>query len=205
MSDKFLRKTIPMVRRDFENEMAERIVSRARTLYDNLCSTHSDEPKALQKHTHSQIYCILALQLALEEEGFKREEATEYLTDRMAERCNIMSPKLQKIMRFCNIWKKVPTLFEKMLPKMFGPDAGFSAEFVVSTKERAKFNMTKCPYATIFKREGYPELCKICCMSDDLTYGKLSPEHLGWGRTKTIGRGDDVCDFDIFYLDSDRK
>ena len=201
MANKFLKKTIPMIKRDFPTDKAEKIVKEAKANFDELCRLHDDESKALKKHTHNQIYCILAIQKAMESNGISREDATSYLTDRMAERCNTMSPKLQKIMKFADIWKKVPTIFSKVVPKMFGPDAGFEAEYLITTKERSKFDMKKCPYATIFKREGYPELCKICCMSDDLTYGKLSPEHLGWGRTKTIGRGDDVCDFDIFYLD----
>ena len=201
MANKFLNKTIPMIRRDFPGEKGERIVGKSRENFLQLCKINANEPKALQRHTHNQIYCIIAIQKAMEEEGFSREDATAYLTDRMAERCNIMKPKLQRIMRFCNLWKKVPTIFNRFVPRMFGPAAGFEAEYIVTTKERSKFDMKKCPYATIFAREGYPELCQICCMSDDLTYGKLSPEHLGWARTRTIGRGDDVCDFDIFYLD----
>ncbi len=38
------------------------------------------------------------------------------------------------------------------------------------------------------------ELCHCFCDSDDITYDGLHPK-LVWHRTKTLGRGDDRCDF----------
>ena len=39
-----------------------------------------------------------------------------------------------------------------------------------------------------------PELCRCFCDSDDITYDGMHPK-LYWHRTKTLGRGDDCCDF----------
>jgi len=41
---------------------------------------------------------------------------------------------------------------------------------------------------------GCPELCCCFCDSDDISYTGLHPK-LIWHRTKTLGRGDDRCDF----------
>ena len=54
--------------------------------------------------------------------------------------------------------------------------------------------MTKCPYHDTCVHYGCPELCPCFCDSDDITYDGLHPK-LYWHRTKTLGRGDDCCDF----------
>lgn len=41
-----------------------------------------------------------------------------------------------------------------------------------------------------------PELCRCFCDSDDITYDGLHPKLL-WHRTKTLGRGNDCCDFGL--------
>ena len=39
------------------------------------------------------------------------------------------------------------------------------------------------------------------CDGDDAGYGNLNPK-LFWGRTKTLGRGNDCCDFLLYYKNS---
>lgn len=57
-----------------------------------------------------------------------------------------------------------------------------------------RIDMTRCPYHDECVRYGCPELCRCFCDSDDITYDGLHP-NLVWHRTKTLGRGDDRCDF----------
>ena len=52
----------------------------------------------------------------------------------------------------------------------------------------------KCPYHDTCAEYGCPELCRCFCDSDDISYTGLHPK-LIWHRTKTLGRGDDRCDF----------
>lgn len=54
--------------------------------------------------------------------------------------------------------------------------------------------MTKCPYHDACVRYGCLELCRCFCDSDDITYDGMHPKLL-WRRTKTLGRGEDCCDF----------
>ena len=42
------------------------------------------------------------------------------------------------------------------------------------------------------------EITRAFCDGDDAGYGHLHPK-LIWGRTKTIGRGGDCCDFLLEY------
>lgn len=57
-----------------------------------------------------------------------------------------------------------------------------------------RVDMTKCPYHDTCVAYGCPELCRCFCDSDDISYAGLHPK-LIWHRTKTLGRGDDRCDF----------
>ena len=55
-------------------------------------------------------------------------------------------------------------------------------------------DMIQCPYHDACVHYGCPELCPCFCDSDDITYDGMHPK-LYWHRTKTLGRGDDCCDF----------
>ena len=44
------------------------------------------------------------------------------------------------------------------------------------------------------------ELAETFCATDDLCYGNMHPK-LIWNRTKTMARGADVCDFDLYIKD----
>lgn len=57
-----------------------------------------------------------------------------------------------------------------------------------------RIDMTKCPCHDACVHYGCPELCPCFCDSDDITYNDLHPDLL-WRRTKTLGRGNDCCDF----------
>lgn len=58
------------------------------------------------------------------------------------------------------------------------------------------FDMTECPYHKKCVHYGCPEIVKGFCDADDICYGNMHPK-ISWDRTKTIGRGDDVCDFKV--------
>ena len=56
--------------------------------------------------------------------------------------------------------------------------------------------MVRCPYHDACVHYSFPELCRCFCDSDDITYDGLHPK-LPWHRTKTLGCGDDCCDFGL--------
>ena len=59
-----------------------------------------------------------------------------------------------------------------------------------------KMDMLECPYMNICRKYGCPEIVPAFCASDDVAYGNMHPK-LVWGRTKTLGRGDECCDFKL--------
>ena len=62
-----------------------------------------------------------------------------------------------------------------------------------------RMDMLECPYMSICKKYGCPEIVPAFCVSDDVAYGNMHPR-LVWGRTKTLGRGDDCCDFKLTVI-----
>ena len=105
-----------------------------------------------------------------------------------------MKRLLLKLMRIPGLYRRVPGIFARETPKLFGETAGFAARELQTTGGVWRIDMTKCPYHDACVHYGCPELCHCFCDSDDITYDGMHPK-LYWHRTKTLGRGGDCCDF----------
>ena len=92
------------------------------------------------------------------------------------------------------LYKKVPAIFSRQAPRLFGEAAGFAANEIKTSLGVWRIDMIKCPYHDFCAKYGCPELCRCFCDSDDISYDGLHPK-LYWHRTKTLGRGDEKCDF----------
>jgi hypothetical protein len=56
------------------------------------------------------------------------------------------------------------------------------------------YDVHRCFYLDVLTAYGAPELTALYCKMDDLMYEALPPT-ITWERAKTLGRGDDRCDF----------
>lgn len=63
-------------------------------------------------------------------------------------------------------------------------------------KKSYDVTITKCLWHTACVENGCAEMCRLFCAVDDVTYGGL--RKIGFTRTKTLGNGDDCCDFHFF-------
>ncbi len=75
----------------------------------------------------------------------------------------------------------------------FGNKAGFERKDISKNKAEVRFDVTSCPYVRIMKKLGCAEACPIVCRQDEYTYGGM--RGIVFERTKTLGCGDDKCDF----------
>ena len=66
------------------------------------------------------------------------------------------------------------------------------------THDRNHFDVTmkKCLWHRACAENGCPQLCRLFCDVDNVTYGSL--KKLGFTRTTTLGYGGDCCDFHFF-------
>ena len=158
-----------------------------------LRSEHAGASKERLRHLESQIIPGIAIYETLQT-VMPKDEALNAVHGYVEERAYRLKKTFLRLMRIPGLYKKVPGIFAKQTPKFFGNSAGFEANETRTTGGVWRIDMTRCPYHDECVRYGCPELCRCFCDSDDITYDGLHP-NLVWHRTKTLGRGDDHCDF----------
>ena len=179
-------------------DKTDRIARSAQRRCEELLAENADDGKALRPHTYKRIYPAIALYEAFLAEGVGSEKAVRYIREYFQRFAAKTVPHLQRAIRAFHLAGRIPKLFMKIALRSFGPEAGFEYEFPESCGSEARFNIVRCPYMETCRRYGCPEITRAFCDGDDAGYGNLHPK-LIWGRTKTIGRGDDCCDFLLQY------
>jgi hypothetical protein len=73
------------------------------------------------------------------------------------------------------------------------PPEGWRFEWVEDSDQCIAYDARECFYLNVLTFYDAPELTAHLCAIDDLLYGDLPG--IAWKRTKTLGRGDDRCNF----------
>lgn len=123
-----------------------------------------------------------------------KDEALQTIHGYVEQRARKGHRFLVAVLHLPGLYRLVPGIFVKSTRTAFGPAAGFAAVELKTDKSTWRIDMKKCPYHDTCVQYGCPELCPCFCDSDDVGYGNLHPK-LVWHRTKTLGRGNDCCDF----------
>ena len=186
--------------REFRETAAQRFPSQAGRLnaaFDArlaaLRQENAGASKEKQRHLKNQILPGIAAYETLQT-VMTKEDALETVHGYVERRARRLKKAFLRLMRLPGLYKKVPGIFAKQTPKLFGETAGFAAAEIQTTGGVWRIDMTRCPYHDACVQYGCPELCHCFCDSDDITYDGLHPK-LYWHRTKTLGRGGDCCDF----------
>ena len=158
-----------------------------------LRSMHLNASKGKQFHLESQILPGIAAYETLQT-VMPKDEALQTVHGYVAEHAWTMRKTILKLLRVPGIYRLPPVLFSKLTPKFYGETAGFAATEYQTSGGVWRIDMTKCPYHDTCVEHGCPELCPCFCDSDDIAYDDLHPK-LVWHRTKTLGRGNECCDF----------
>lgn len=177
-----------------ENHAA--VMASAWARYDALCAENADETKAVQMHTRSRIYPAISVFEALTASGISRQDAAQLILDFYKVRAQKPAKVIRNLLKIPGLYKAVPKIFLIGVNKLFGPDAGFQAKHYETEAGCFRMDMLECPYRNICRKYGCPEIVPAFCASDDVAYGNMHPKLL-WGRTKTLGRGDEFCDFKL--------
>jgi len=197
---RLIRSACAIAAADLGKARAGRIAARAQQRYEALCAENASDTKALRAHTFTRVYPAIAVYSAFREDGVEREKAVWYIREHFQRFAAAYVPHLRRAIRIFGLAKSIPALFMKMSVRSFGTDAGFRYEFPESHGNEARFNIVHCPYYEACKRYGCPEITSAFCDGDDAGYGDLHPK-LFWGRTQTIGRGGDCCNFLLKYTE----
>ena len=185
---------------DFQKTLAQRFPDHAEALnaaftrrLAELRRENAGVPPQKQRHLESQILPGIAAYETLQA-VMPKDEALSILHGYVEQRARRIKKWLLRLMRIPGLYRRVPGIFARDTPRFFGTEAGFAARELQTSGGVWRIDMTRCPYHDLCGRYGCPELCHCFCDSDDITYDGLHPR-LYWRRTKTLGRGDDCCDF----------
>lgn len=193
---KYLKQIISHLKDKYGDDKANTIIDKAYKRYDELLRENKDEPKAYYMHTRERIYPAIATFDAMLAEGIDRNEIIEFLIDYYKWRASSKAPYIRAIFKIPGLYRIVPKFFMSMTKNSFGTNAGFVFEDQYLSKDEMRFNMKRCPYLDNCLKYGCPEIVKGFCDADDICYGDMHPK-ISWDRTKTLGYGNDECDFKI--------
>ncbi len=180
----------------FAPSETEKIWADAENRLFELYASHTDLPKGVSAHTDSFIFPAAAIYLAMKEAD--SEIAYDIMKTKMAEKSDKMGQMIAKCCRFPGFKKFFLSMWDTMSHKMFGETAGFKNVFYPKEKSCFRMDITQCPYHTYLTEAGCPELNVLFCENDVHSYGNLPG--LKFTRTKTIGAGDELCDFKMELL-----
>ena len=196
MKNKMFKDIRPLLEQEFGAETAESILKLAEQKFDKLCADHADEPKAVKAQTHNNMYPCISLYWSLQEKGVEPPKALDFLDKSWSKMAEPKAASIRTLLKIPGLYKLMPAIFKFVTLKQFGETAGFQAKFYDMGKGRCKFDMTKCLFCDLCKKNGCPELVPCFCHTDDVTDGNMHPKLL-WNRTKVMGEGGNVCDFDL--------
>ena len=192
--NQYLDALVPHLKEKYGEEKAETVITSAWKHFESICAENVGEPAAYDMHTKQRIYPAIASFKAMTEAGIDRREAIDFLCDYYRWRASGKAVSLKKALKIPGLYKLMPLLFKKLTPKMFGEPAGFKSNWHDDPQWELSFDMVKCPYHDKCAAYGCQELYRGFCEADDVCYGDMHPK-LIWGRTKTLGKGGDCCDF----------
>ena len=185
---------------DFRRTAAQRFPARSGQLnaaFDarlhSLRLENADASPEKQFHLERQILPGIAAYEVLQT-VMPKDEAFQTIHGYVGQHARQAHKTLAALLHIPGLYRLVPGIFARMTRKAFGPEAGFAATELQTDAAVWRIDMTKCPYHDTCAHYGCPELCRCFCDSDDISYAGLHPRLL-WRRTKTLGRGDDRCDF----------
>ncbi len=175
-------------------EQKKSIEEKTKALYDEYCRQEADKPKEITMHTVRKIFPCIAFYKAVIECTNEPKQAYAIINEYFTKSCEAYAKKLQKLCRIPFAYKLVPRIMANVIHKSFGERSGFEmVEHNVKGK-KCHIDMVKCPYFSTCVEYGCAELTTVFCNSDDVAYGNMHPR-LSWERKKTLGRGDECCDF----------
>lgn len=157
-----------------------------------LIESTKDKTKNQMKTLCQTILPRIALYKTLLSDDTHKENAYEcmrkYMLDKVAAKKHSSTKKMEAVPGFYSIYSKI---FLKIMRT-----TDLQESFQNHGKDYFDVTICKCLWHTACVENGCPELCRLFCDVDDVTYGGL--KKIGFTRTKTLGYGGDCCDFHFF-------
>lgn len=177
---------------ELDTEVAQKIFDEQNNILDKNFLNAFNKTKNQLKTLKNTILPRIALYKALNNYGFSMEDSNNhmknYMLNYIAKSKHNSMVKMEKVPGFYSLYSK---MFLKIMRKT---DLQQSKQ-----KHNAKsfdVTITKCLWHQACVENECPELCRLFCDVDNITYGELNK--IGFTRTQTLGYGGDCCDFHFF-------
>lgn len=134
----------------------------------------------------------IALYKVLQKEDLPKDEVTnymrKYMIEKIAQKKHSSTEKMEIVPGFYSIYGKV------FLKIMHTTDLQKSEQ--KCSKDFFDETIKKCLWHTACIENDCPELCRLFCDVDNVTYGGL--KKIGFTRTQTLGYDSECCDFHFY-------
>lgn len=171
---------------------SDKLIKQMHHRLTELLSANAGASPQKMHHLNAQILPGIAIYETLQT-ILSKDEAYAVVHTIVASHAKTIRVKIERLLKIPGLYRLVPSIFSKMTQSLFGPSAGFAAT-KYPIKHGWRIDMTQCPYFDTCRQNRCPELCTCFCDSDDISYDHLH-KNLIWHRSKTLGRGNECCDF----------
>lgn len=177
----------------FSKSEADMLWQNAETLFHKLIEENPNQSEAAAKHTYVSIFPAIAVyKTLLARYPDKAMAVLENGAATISKKAGLQYARIVRLPCFKGIFMKI---FSKGVKSGFGPEAGFSHEFISDTNKCLAFCVTRCPYQDYCEKYGCGEIVQIFCRNDEYAYGNLPG--IRFIRTQTLGTGGNCCDFKL--------
>ena len=195
------------IERDFEEMFRgsdkQHLILMMRYKLAKLTAENSNASRKKMVHLKGQILPAIAVFKALCS-VMSEDEAFDVMRGYIFNNAKRARKIYDKLMKIPGAYRLMPFAAAKVMKKSFGKDAGFERKTIMVSGGIWRVDITKCPYHDGLKSYGCDRLCRLFCETDDICNSELHPK-LVWHRTKTLGKGDDCCDFCLRILPGSQK
>lgn len=171
---------------------ANQLISKAQTYYEQFCSQHASENNHNRRtNLKRQILPGLSIYKALREENNNLEKVLGevealFMKTFFAGRL----PGIRLLNYLPNLFLIIGPALKRMTANEYTPD---SQEIIADSADCFAINIYRCFILDTLTMHNARELTPLYCKTDDWLAEALPK--VSWQRTKTLGRGNDCCDF----------
>lgn len=177
---------------EFGKEKGTVVFEKQNEVLKELITNTKNKSKNQMKTLTNTILPRIALYKVLQKEDLPKDEVTnymrKYMIEKIAQKKHSSTAKMEIVPGFYSIYSKV---FLKIMR---------TTDLQKSEQKCGKgfFDVTikKCLWHTACIENNCPELCRLFCDVDNVTYGGL--KKIGFIRTQTLGYDGKCCDFHFY-------
>lgn len=177
---------------EFGKEKGTVVFEKQNEVLKELITNTKNKSKNQMKTLTNTILPRIALYKVLQKEDLPKDEVTnymrKYMIEKIAQKKHSSTAKIEIVPGFYSIYSKV---FLKIMR---------TTDLQKSEQKCGKgfFDVTikKCLWHTACIENDCPELCRLFCDVDNVTYGGL--KKIGFIRTQTLGYDGKCCDFHFY-------